>query len=371
MRSLPESEELDISSLSGVFSNTTNSYKFYWFLSILDSLQENGECVIRQEDLALRMLANVWYPLDYYKLSFGTQDGFKPIAEFITSRIVIDNRVNAPNLFHQINLRFPEEESSELSQKVINLVRWVPFRFIRPFFEVETKGFKDSRVDKVLEEFSNSLFSIEPYRVIYKISKNTIELNPVWVGYFQKHQGILRGFIYWHLVRFVQKYNPNVIGLTEKLEKPRKRDLGLAAKFWKEYLVEHPDITCIYSGEIISKINMSLDHFLPWSYVAHDQLWNIIPTPKSINSSKSNCLPSERYFKDFINLQYQVVQFYLNKRKMNFLEDYDQIFRTDLRQISLEEFTDTLQKHFLPHFQTARNLGFSYPYIYKKADNAV
>lgn len=365
MMSLPESEDLDIGALSGVFANTTNSYKFYWFLSILDSLQENGVRVIQQRDLALRMLANVWYPLDYYKLSFGTQDGFKPIAEFITSRIVIDNRVNAPNLFQQINLHFPEEESSELSLKVIDLVRWVPFRFIRPFFKTETRGFKDSKVNKVVEGLSHISFDTEPHRAIYKISKNTIELNPIWVNYFQKHQSILRGFIHWHLVKFVQNYNPNVIGLTEKLEKPADRNLSLAKRFWQNFLKENKNITCIYSGKLIANQIISLDHFLPWSYVAHDQLWNIVPTFKSINSSKGNCLPSlELYFEKFLALQYQIVQFYLKKSSVKILEDYDQIFKVELDSLSEAEFSRILSEHLFPHFQTAKNLGFAYPYVY-------
>ena len=42
---------------------------------------------------------------------------------------------------------------------------------------------------------------------------------------------------------------------------------------------------------------ISVDHFVPWQYVAHDELWNLHPTTKSINSSKSNNLPVwDRYF---------------------------------------------------------------------------
>lgn len=336
---LPESENLDTASLSGVFRDTTNSYKFYWFLSILDSLQENGECIIQQKGLALRMLANVWYPLDYYKLSFGSQDGFKPIAEFITSKLVVDNRINAPSLFQQITSLFSEEESSELSQKVLGLTRWVPFRFIRTFFKTETRGIKDAQVNGTVERLSNECFDIEYQRVIYRISKNSIELNPAWAYYFQKHQSILRGFIHWHLVRFVHKYNPNVIGLTEKLEKPADRKLRVANRFWRTFIIENPKVTCIYSGKQILSDDISMDHFLPWSYVVHDQLWNIVPTFKSINSSKSNCLPSiDLYFERFAALQYRIVQFYLKKNEAKILEDYDQIFKIKLEDLSETRF---------------------------------
>ncbi|MDY5576621.1 MAG: HNH endonuclease domain-containing protein [Lachnospiraceae bacterium] len=36
--------------------------------------------------------------------------------------------------------------------------------------------------------------------------------------------------------------------------------------------------------------DISIDHFVPWSYVAHDEMWNLNPTTKSINSSKRNNL---------------------------------------------------------------------------------
>lgn len=61
---------------------------------------------------------------------------------------------------------------------------------------------------------------------------------------------------------------------------------------------------CIYSGETLKPDNISLDHYLPWSFVAHNQLWNLIPTIATINSAKSNNLPSDRYFSDFVTTQH-------------------------------------------------------------------
>ena len=102
---LPESDELDISRLAAVFSDTTNSYKFYWLLAILDGLRETGQTRFSMRDLSSRMIADVWYPLDYFKLSFGKQDGFKPVADFVSECIVVDNGPTAPSLFVQLNAR--------------------------------------------------------------------------------------------------------------------------------------------------------------------------------------------------------------------------------------------------------------------------
>ena len=42
----------------------------------------------------------------------------------------------------------------------------------------------------------------------------------------------------------------------------------------------------IYGKKPLDAKNISIDHFVPWSYVAHDELWNLTPTTRSINSTK-------------------------------------------------------------------------------------
>ena len=371
---LPNHNKLDISKLTAVFSDVSNSYKFYWFLSILDILQESESELIPINEILLRMVANVWYPLDYYKLSFGKNDGFKNIAHFITGKIKIDNNPNTPSLINQIKSKLPSEEKNSLNTRVNTLINYVPYRFIRPFFSEETSGISDSQVNTKIKGLLELYFQVSPERVIYKFvdkeKTKFIEINPIWRDYFNQHQGILRGFINWHLIKFLQRNNPNVIGLSEKLVKPIQRDLKDANKFWKEYLKnENTHIQCIYSGQDITLANLSLDHFLPWSLVAHDLVWNIIPTPKSVNSSKSDKIPSvDLYLKQFIMLQYDAFKFHSQRGATALLEDYSQIFGQTTDEIILkpyETFSDELSKIVLPQIQTARNMGFDYPFIYK------
>ncbi len=361
---LPESSRVEVAKLAGVFSDTTNSYKFYWFLSILDSLRENGQPLISMRDLSLRMVANVWYPLDYFKLSFGKQDGFKPIADDVSQLLTVDNRPTAPGLITQLNRALSAADLQRLTDRVAVLLRWVPFRFIRPFFEAEMHKVPEYQVNKRIAELA-----AQSTKAPYRFAGNSIELHPAWVEYLQKHQGILRGFVFWHVVRFLQKHNPNVIGLSEKLEKPGARVLNAAGKFWKEYLAATPGLTCIYSGQQITAANLSLDHFLPWSYVAHDQLWNIIPAPKSVNSAKNDWLPSlPKYFNDYARLQYDGFQFHAARGHERLLEDYHVLFAgslTDIQQQPFAWFQERLRELVAPQLQTARNLGFSYPFEFR------
>ena len=367
---LPESEGLDVGRLARVFADKTNAYKFYWFLAILDSLKENGQSQISTRDLSLRMIAQVWYPLNYFKLSFGKQDTFKAISHYVSERINVDNSTNSRPLFEQLQNQLSASELAEVYKMVDGKTRYVPYRFVRPFLaELIVVDDIGDNVKNAVVQFSNSLFTSDPDRVMYRFLGDSIEISDVWKAYLQKHQYILRGFIFWHLVQFLQKNNPNVIGLSEKLEKPGVRVLNTANKFWKGYLNENPGLQCVYSGQIITVTNLSLDHFLPWSFVAHDQLWNIIPTPKSVNSAKGDKLPSlDLYFDNYAQMQYDGFNFYVEHGNQKILEDYHILFAQHIESIQQQpfsEFKERLARQILPQMQTAQNLGFFYPFIYR------
>jgi hypothetical protein len=300
---LPSHSKLDISSLSASFRNVTNSYKFYWFWAMLDSLSETSQTYISYRELSIRMLALAWYPLDYFKLTFGKQDSFKILALNISQNLTVDNSLTGKPLFDQINENLKPEEAEILAKQITDILkRYVSYRFLTPFFTAYTRGLDDGKINALIKNLSND--PMHNQLVPYNIEKDGIRLNVEWSDYFLTHQHILKSFIKWHLIRFLQKHNPSVVGLSEKLEKPYFRDLKLASGFWKDYLSCN-ETTCIYSKNIVTKANISLDHFVPWSYVTHDQLWNIVPTIKSVNSSKCDILPSlEKYSSGFCQLQY-------------------------------------------------------------------
>ena len=70
---LPESESINTGKLKAVFNNTSASYKFYWFLSILDCIEQQ-KTTISKHELFARMIANSYYTVNYFKISFGIQD---------------------------------------------------------------------------------------------------------------------------------------------------------------------------------------------------------------------------------------------------------------------------------------------------------
>lgn len=114
--------------------------------------------------------------------------------------------------------------------------------------------------------------------------------------------------------------------------------------------------------------NISIDHFVPWSYVAHDELWNLTPTTRSINSSKSNSLPDwNSYFPMLCKseyLSYEMMWKYpkIHEAFENCARDHlnNQEIRHKLYQqgLSEREFSGRLEEVILPVYQSAKSMGF-------------
>ncbi|WAS04950.1 hypothetical protein LQF76_13180 [Gloeomargaritales cyanobacterium VI4D9] len=102
----------------------------------------------------------------------------------------------------------------------------------------------------------------------------------------------------------MQGKNPSTPAIANKIFPPLTREpMTQQTNFWRLVVKYSQNLCCIYSNQIIGE-DFSLDHYLPWTFVAHNQLWNLIPVPKSVNSSKSNKVPSEIYFDKFIQVQH-------------------------------------------------------------------
>jgi len=151
--------------------------------------------------------------------------------------------------------------------------------------------------------------------------------------------------------------------VSAKLFPPQERDsLTKQTVYWR-LVIRHSEVRCIYTGERLSDARLSLDHFLPWSFVAHDQLWNLIPTLPGINSSKSDHLPAGYYFDQFVRLQHQGLvtsHRHAGERKW---EDYVEPFITDLRFSDRNDLLDADKLKPLP--ELAKTLGFAAGWRYR------
>lgn len=369
---LPSSSHLPVKHLAASFGDVTNSYKFYWFLAMLESLKENHSLIMSFDHLIAHMIGNVWYPVNYFRLSFGKQDRLGEIA------LAVRNDQNlAPNTAKtkviEAVLRYWQSPRSTLAREVRSLGVYVPYRFLRPFFAEELRGMADWKINAEIRTLADLNFQNSDRPCLYRLVDTpdpAIELHPRWADYLRTHLHIVMGYCLWHLTNYLQKNNPNVPNIVGKLVEPGQRNLRNARSFWQMAMAQIGECRCIYTGEVVEPHGFSLDHFLPWSFVAHDLLWNIIPTSPNVNSAKSDQLPAlDRYFDLFAQLQFQALHAVAGHGKAKLLEDYILLLRQpsvdELTALSLPAFTQILQDTITPQVQIARNMGFAANWSYR------
>ncbi len=323
-------------------------------------------------DLLVHMITRVWYPANYFRLSFGKQDRLSGIALQLgaCAGLPMDapvDRVAEAALRHVAS-------NDDLGKSILTLARYVPYRFLRPFFAQALRGVSDAKVNGLVADLAVAAFHDPESPCLYRFVEHPqpgIEIQPLWLDYLQQNLSILRGFCLWHLVQYLQKNNPNVPNIAGKLFEPQERDLRRARDFWGAVLEQKGAIVCIYSHDVLVKGQFSLDHFIPWSFVAHDALWNIIPASRSANSSKSDNLPKiDRYFDAFSSKQFEAVRIFSERHKgSRLLEDHGVLFKVasseDFLRMDFETFKKVLYDSIAPQIQIARNMGFPADWVYE------
>lgn len=378
MTSLPTSRSLPIEFLSASFRNTTTTYKFYWFLAIIDHVKTYRTSIMLVDDLKSTMISRIWYPAVYFKVSFGKQDRLGSAAMLLNTLATTELNTNQSVLIEAISLL--RKTSKEFAKEFNDLGRYVPYRFLEPFFTDELRGLPDHRKNTQIVEFAQQSFvqSNQPtlYRFLHGREKK-IEIHPEWYLYLQQHLTILEEYCLWNLLTYLQRRNPNIPNIAGKLFPPQLRNLDKAKQFWKQVLQKKGEIHCIYSGGVIPAGELSLDHFLPWRYVTHDLLWNLVPTLRSVNSSKQDYLPDlAKYFNEFSQIQFDAVQLVAAyKSNLKLIEDYIILLgcekQSDLIQIPYDAFRDKLYETLAPQLQIARSMGFIGNWSYTPDDLSI
>ena len=284
---LPQNTKLPRSSLARIFDNTTATYKFYWFVAMMDIVVKEHKTRISFWEIIAGMIAESWYPIHYFKLSFGKSDSL-----FVKSlEIQKEYQISIESDKEKIkNLLVDNLKETKKFLKIFSIN--VPYRFLSPWIRYT----HDEEVIAKSQLFENN--------ALYAIYNDEIVINDLWVEYLTKHYKILRDFAFWNLTEFLQKRNPNVPDVPSKLIKPIQRDsLTKQRKYWDSYIEITGGINCIYTGKNIIAKEYDLDHFVPWSFVSHNLLWNLIPSDPSVNSAKSNNLPQlDKYLQPFASL---------------------------------------------------------------------
>lgn len=138
-------------------------------------------------------------------------------------------------------------------------------------------------------------------RLFYSFSKKDewIKINPKMYSFICKHKVALEKLNYYEWARFLEKVNESkeVNHLLGKIDESAKRN---NLSYYRDILFNELEQKCFYCGTRLSQERVAVDHFIPWSFIKDDNLWNFVLACPKCNSSKSDKLADKKYLNDLI-----------------------------------------------------------------------
>lgn len=352
---LPCSANLDIDALSKTLDDTSASYKFLWTLGMLDEMERRGfrQPLIPIEGIVAAMLVRADAPINHFKLSFGVSSGAASrdkMESHLKTIAAAPDKKSEP-LLDSAELR--SQHGAALAKVSDELAGYVPLRWLSPFLpqdilrKASGRTRNQRRRNEAIRTLANQLSEDNenppPYGFESSKDGECIRINSEWLEYFGGNLPIIRGWAMWKWAEFLQARNPSIPAVLNKLAIPAERDQWKDQRsgFWIPVLNSADGVNCIYSGSALSsdKEKFALDHYVPWSFVGHHQIWNLIPADPIANSSKGNKLPCmEKYFAPFVDLHHRALVFH-REHSSDKWETLMEAYVADLR-IDFVDLTD-------------------------------
>ncbi len=366
---------LDIEGFSRMMKDPSFCYKFYWLEAIVMLISENVVETTFNEVID-KMICNAWYSVREFHIHLSgmsvngeIKDGLERAVLRLSELSGLKSNASKVEIKNAIKEFEYDKELKKYKEQLTNMV---PYRALAGFFDKtrEAVNWESSRrVVEYIERVNRDVVLL-PYTLGESSKlKKEIRFHPLWIDMIQDNTVAILGWIQYEKVKWLQNNNPEIPGLVYKLapmdEKMRK--LGKVHKLW-DAILDMTEIRDVFTDKVIGAKKYDVDHFIPWSFVMNDELWNLMPMDSSLNSSKSNKLPMwEPFFEKFALNQYLLYGFIHEKTEIYKL--FEGCYKDNLHSIwagqelyrkgnSKNEFYNILRKNMQPVYDSARRQGY-------------
>lgn len=314
---------LDIEGFSHMMKDPSYCYKFYWLEAIVQLISEDiGETTF--DAVIDEMICNAWYSVREFHIHLSglqmdgqVRDGLERAVLKLSELSGLPANASKVEIKNAI-----KEYNSELRAVKEQLTNMVPYRALAGFFDKteETADWGSVRRMTAYIAHINKEVVLLPY-ILGESSKlkKEIYFQPSWMKMIQDNMVTILGWIQYEKIKWLQNNNPEVPGLVYKLEpmNEKMRKLNNVRKLW-EGVLDLSTVRDVFTDEIVKPKEYDVDHFIPWSFVMNDELWNLMPMDSSLNSSKSNKLPKwDPFLKDLLPIS--ICSMDLSMRKPEFI----------------------------------------------------
>lgn len=132
--------------------------------------------------------------------------------------------------------------------------------------------------------------------LFYSFSKaeERITFNPQMYEFVCKHKVAIEKINYYEWARFLEKVNEDdaMNHLLSKIDESTKRN---SLKYYRDILFKEFEDKCFYCNKKVTVKSVEVDHFIPWSFIKDDNLWNFVLACPACNNSKRDKLADNKF----------------------------------------------------------------------------
>lgn len=297
-----------------------NTYKLAWGRAIIEcivfnrfTVDDENTLIIKFDDISKCMIKYYWNQIFFFNLK---QDPYKGKQSEICkyTNVLIDRYKEITSstmpVWHDKGLEVLLENDSNLYTEIIKKVNKtlhqnVSHRFLNVNKEIIPLYEYDKKNSRILFDYNEAMV-LNDYAVV--VSQL---LNYRWAQLLEKFN-----------------YAPKIANKVNSIAQTKidRNDL----KKYKEELLKQYNGKAIdfYTGKELDKNDISVDHVIPWSFMYSDDIWNLVLTSRSNNSSKSNSIPSQEVIDK------------LKERNKELLNYLDGKFKDDIELAILNGYVD-------------------------------
>ncbi|SDB53983.1 HNH endonuclease [Butyrivibrio sp. INlla16] len=134
--------------------------------------------------------------------------------------------------------------------------------------------------------------------LFYSFSRNEewLQINPRMYEFVCKHKVAIEKLNYYEWAKFLERVNEDSVvdHLLSKIDESTLRTRSSLA-YYRDILFREFESKCFYCGKPVTKKSVEVDHFIPWSFIKDDQIWNFVLACPECNNKKRDKLAQVDY----------------------------------------------------------------------------
>lgn len=362
---------LEVESFSRMMESPSYCYKFYW-LDVITTLILENNTQTTFNDIIDEMIADAWYSVVEFHIHlsgivYKDKDNLEKAVTLLKEHSDLHSNVSKIEIKNAI----AEYEPLILKEKK-TLTNMVPYKALSGFFINHDLGPLNASVGRMVQQIRE--FNTSNTKLPYTLGDSSglsreVIFDDDWSQMIKDNAVAIKGWIKHEKVKWLQRNNPEIPGIVYKLAPldSKTRKLEAVRNLWKG-VFPYAQINDVFTNKPIKANDFDIDHFVPFSFVMNDELWNLMPMDPNLNSEKNNNLPSwDKFFGHFADNQF--VMYELVHEKNDVFDLYEKCFKDNLHSVwatqelyrkgnSKEEFIRILSNNMRPVYDSAFRQGY-------------